>query len=108
MAKFIEQNHGAYWARRAELLLVRIGEGSGDGSMEILGRTADDLYRKGRHDDAIAAYDKASDAARQAGDAKRAFEFRYKAALVEQGRGEHDDACRRFQRLAHLSRSCVL
>jgi hypothetical protein len=99
-AEFIEQAHGPYWARRAELLLVRIGAGSGDGSIEILLRTADDLYKKGRLGDAVAAYDKAADAAQKASDDKHAFEFAYKAALVQQSRSERDDASRRFQQLA--------
>ena len=99
-AKFIEQTHGAYWARRAELLLVRIGQGSGDGSLEILRRTADDLYRKGQLDDAVAAYEKAAAAAEQTDDQRSAFEFAYKAALVQQSRRLHDDASDRFRGLA--------
>ncbi|MEX0818331.1 MAG: hypothetical protein WD070_02025 [Pirellulaceae bacterium] len=99
-SRFIEQEHGAYWARRAELLLVRIGAGSGDGSVEILRRTADDLYRKGNLDDAVAAYDKAATAAMQADAAEQSFEFAYKAALILQRQGRHAAAATRFQQLA--------
>ncbi|MDA1051480.1 MAG: hypothetical protein O3C40_13510 [Planctomycetota bacterium] len=99
-AKFIEQEHGAYWARRAEILLVRIGAGSGDGSVEILRRTADELYRKGNLDDALAAYDKAAAAAIKAEAPEQRFEFAYKAALVLQQQRRHAEAATRFQQLA--------
>ena len=98
-AKFIEQTHGAYWSRRAELLLVRVGQGSGDGSIEILRRSADDLYRQGKLADAIAAYDKAS-AAAQASDSSLAFELAYKAALVEQQLKQFSAAASRFRAAA--------
>lgn len=99
-AKFIEQTHGNYWGRRAELLLVRIGQGSGDGSLEILRRTADDLYRKRRHADAVAAYEKAAEAAKSSGDREHAFEFAYKAALVEQEQKLFEAASDRFRKAA--------
>ncbi|MEO8498241.1 MAG: hypothetical protein ABI614_24510, partial [Planctomycetota bacterium] len=98
-AKFVEQEHGLYWARRAEILLVRIGAGSGDGSVEILRRTADDLYRKGNLDDAIAAYDKAAEAAK-ADAPEQSFELAYKAALILQQQKKHTEAATRFQQLA--------
>lgn len=103
-AKFIEQTHGTYWGRRAELLLVRIGQGSGDGSLEILRRTADDLYRKRRFSDAIAAYDKAVKAASAGGDQQHAFEFAYKAALVQQEQKLSEEAGQRFRQLALSSK----
>lgn len=99
-AKFVEQEHGLYWARRAEILLVRIGAGSGDGSVEILRRTADDLYRKGNLDDAVAAYDKAAAAAPD-----QSFELAYKAALILQQQKRHAEAAKRFQQLALAQQS---
>ena len=99
-AKFVEQEHGLYWARRAEILLVRIGAGSGDGSVDILRRTADELYRKGNLDDAIAAYDKAAAAASQAAAPDQSFELAYKAALVLQQQKKHAEAATRFKKLA--------
>ncbi|MCB9938999.1 MAG: hypothetical protein H6823_12200 [Planctomycetaceae bacterium] len=104
-AKFVEQEHGAYWARRAEILLVRIGAGSGDGSVDILRRTADDLYRKGNLDDAITAYDKAAAAAINAAELDQSFELAYKAALVLQQQQKHPEAATRFQKLALAQKS---
>lgn len=104
-AKFVEQEHGAYWARRAEILLVRIGAGSGDGSVDILTRTADDLYRKGNLDDAIAAYDKAAAAAMKTGATDQSFELSYKAALVQQQQKKHVEAAKRFRELALAQKS---
>ena len=104
-AKFVEQEHGAYWARRAEILLVRIGAGSGDGSVDILRRTADDLYRKGSLDDAIAAYDKAAAAAMKANAPDQSFELAYKAALVFQQQEKHLEAATRFQQLANSQKT---
>ena len=99
-AQFIEQEHGMYWARRAEILLIRIGAGSGDGSVDILKRTADDLYRKGKLDDAVAAYDKAASAARTADSMEQSFSLAYKAARVVEQQKRFADASHRFQSLA--------
>jgi hypothetical protein len=99
-SKFIEQEHGTYWARRAELLLIRVGAGSGDGSVEILRRMADDLYRKGSFGDAVVAYDKAANAAQETGDVKLSFELSYKAALVLQQEEQYAEAASYFRRLA--------
>ncbi len=99
-AAFIEQTHGVYWARIAEMLLVRVGAGSGDGSVEILRRSADDLYRKGSLDDAVSAYDKAAEAAEQANDPTQRFELAYKAALVRQQQIKHAESSERFHKLS--------
>ncbi len=104
-ATFVEQEHGRYWARRAEILLIRIGAGSGDGSVEILRRTADDLYRKGNLADAVAAYDKAAAAAIKAEDADQRFALSYKAALVLQQQKRHAEAATRFQNIAHSQKT---
>jgi len=103
-AKFVEQEHGSYWARRSEILLVRVGAGSGDGSVEILRRTADDLYRKGNLDDAIAAYDKAAAAATTSAAPDQCFELAYKAALILQQQKRHAEAAARLQRLALIQK----
>ena len=99
-AQFVEQEHGPYWARRAEILLVRIGAGSGDGSVEILRRTADDLYRRGNLEDAVAAYDKAATAAIKSKAVDQSFTLSYKAALVLQQQKRYAEAAARFKKLA--------
>ncbi|MGE0755807.1 MAG: hypothetical protein AB7F89_11705 [Pirellulaceae bacterium] len=96
--KYVEQNYGPYWGRRAEILLVRVGGQHGGGNVEILRRAADDLYLKGRFEEALAAYDQA--AARQPPGSTEAFDLAYKAALVQRQRHQHADAARRFRDLA--------
>ena len=57
----MEQKHGTYWGRRAELaLLAVVGKGIGNGDAEIIGRTADNLYKKGQLDEAITTYERAA------------------------------------------------
>jgi hypothetical protein len=97
----LEQTHGPYWGRRGELELLRVaGSGVGTRSVEVLSRTADNLYLQGAYDDAIVAYERAARQARIGGDAASAFELEYKAGLIEQQRERYATASRRFERLA--------
>jgi tetratricopeptide (TPR) repeat protein len=98
--EFIEQTHGPYWGRRAELLLVGANQRAGSGNVNILVRAARDLYLKGRLDDAVVAYDRAVGVAAADGDTKQSFALAYKAALIEQQRKRHSEARRRFRELA--------
>ncbi len=100
MAELIEQTHGPYWSRRANLLLVRsAGSGGGSHDLEILIRVADDLYVKRQFDEAIAAYDKAAEQALSMSDAQQSFTLFYKAALVEHTRQRHAPAAARLRSL---------
>lgn len=86
--KFIEQQHGGFWGRRGDLLLIAAaGRSELAGDAEILTRAADDLFRKGELADAAAAYERAAAAA--GSDADLAFQLRYKSALVHQQRKDH-------------------
>jgi tetratricopeptide (TPR) repeat protein len=94
----IEQFHGPYWARRAEMLLsgyVRRSPEAGD--VEMLARAAESSYRGGRLDDAMEAYDRAVELARSQGAADRAFELAYVAATIEHRRDRHEAALRRYR-----------
>ena len=66
-------------------------------NVEILARAADNLYRKKQLDDALAAYEKAGQAAQAVGDVKRAFELRYKAGLIDHVREQREPAARRLR-----------
>ncbi len=89
--KQIEQMHGPYWGRVAELRLLRHAGMNGNSSnLVVLERTADDLYRKDKFSEAVDAYDATANAAQQAGNNDLAFRVLYKAALIEQKRGNTD------------------
>ncbi|MCO6454427.1 MAG: hypothetical protein J5I93_03845, partial [Pirellulaceae bacterium] len=95
----VEQRHGTYVSRRAELLLVRRG-GRGASNLDVLERTAANFFRRGELDEAVATYDEAAQAATQADAPQQAFALAYKAALIEQQRQRHADAGQRFRQLA--------
>ncbi len=95
----MERQHGPFWGRRAELLLVRRG-GGGSANLEVLERTAANFYRKGQLDEAIDAYDQAAARATEGGLAEAAFGLGYKAALIEQQRKRHEEAGRRLREVA--------
>jgi tetratricopeptide (TPR) repeat protein len=101
MVRLLEESHGPYWGRRAELLLVRsVRQGSGVHDLEVLVRSADDLYLRKQFDDAVAAYEQAAKKALEGMDAAQAFTLYYKAALVEQQQEHHAAAAKKLQNLA--------
>jgi hypothetical protein len=98
MVRLIEELHGPFWGRRADLLLVNsIGGSRGLADVEILTRTADNLVRKQQWDEAVSAYEKAAEAAKSAGHDEQTFALRYKAGLVEHTRQNHAAACQRLR-----------
>jgi len=97
----IETRHGPYWGRRAEMRLAGYVRGEpGGGSLDMLVRAAESAYRSGNLDEALAAYDRAREAARQQGAPDRAFALGYTAAAIEHDRGRHNPAVGRFRELA--------
>jgi tetratricopeptide (TPR) repeat protein len=101
LVQFIELHHGPYWGRRAELFLLgRVGKTASQDNLELLRRTADEFVRKEQLAEALLAYDRAAEMARQAQDADSAFQLAYKAALVQQRRGRIDDTIERLADLA--------
>ena len=98
---YLERIHGPYWGRRAELELLRVaGSGSGDSNVEILARTADNLYLKDQFEEAITTYERAAGRARAGRDLPSAFALEYKAALIEQQLQRFTAAAQRLRRLA--------
>lgn len=100
-AEAMERRHGPYWSRRAGMRLARaVGSAAGSADVAVLVRAAENAYRGGRPNDALAAYDRAAQEADQAGDAAKAFDLGYTAAAIESQRGRHAEAVVRFRRLA--------
>ena len=99
--RLIEQQHGAYWHRRAEgLLAATAAAGAGAGNLDVLVHAAQDAFHRDRPDEAVVAYDRAAEKALELEDADRAYELFCAAALIEDRREHHEAAMRRFARLA--------
>jgi len=97
----IEQEHGEYWGRRAELrLLEHAGSRGAPSNLDVLERTADELYRKEKFTEAVNAYDQAADLALAGGFDEVALKLSYKAALVVQQQGDLNEFINRLVTLA--------
>ena len=97
----IEQAHGPLWSRKAESLLASsIAVSDTAPSAALLMRLAGSYYRGGRIDEALAAYDRASATARQAGDVGAAFDAALAAATIERERHALRPALDRYRKLA--------
>ena len=101
MVHQIEQTHGAYWTRRAEMFLAHAAAGEGGaGNVDLLVRTAQHSYTRKQYDDAVAAFERAALKARQLDETDRAFQLFHTAARIEHDRGRRREALRRFRSLA--------
>lgn len=97
----IEQAHGPRWSRKAESLLASSIAGSDAApSTAVLMRLAGSYYRGGKIAEAVAAYDRASATAQQAGDSGAAFDAALAAATIERERKELRGAIDRYRKLA--------
>ncbi len=101
-SRLIEQVYGPYWRHLAGMLLADQVHSAADGSgnARLMIEAADDLYRGGRIDDALAGYDRAAALAVRQGERTTAFDAGYKAAAIEHARNRHAEALRRFRELA--------
>ncbi|MFK7766853.1 MAG: tetratricopeptide repeat protein [Mariniblastus sp.] len=93
-AKRVEQTHGPYWARRANLALINsvsnstnsiAGSGSpstGEASLDLLIRIADEAMRKKQFDDALKAYDQAARKAASSGSNDLALQMDIRASQI--------------------------
>lgn len=101
LVRTIEQQHGAYWMRRAEALLGRhIAASPQSQDAEMLSRAAANFFRSDKPDEALATYDKAAQIARESGSDQQAFDLAFTAASIEQRRGRYDAAARRYREAA--------
>lgn len=101
MLSTIDRRHGAYWQRRAQSVLVTAAEhGMGVGNLDVLTHVAEDCYRLGELDEAVAKYTEAAAKAKDAGMAGQAFELALKAASIDHSRQRHAEALQRFRQAA--------
>jgi hypothetical protein len=101
LGELIVRRNGPYWGRRAENhLAVAVVSSPTTGDPELLVKAAESLYRQNNPDGALSAYDEAVAKARAVGRTDIAFSAGLTAAAVEQARGRHAEAARRFAALA--------
>lgn len=101
MVERIEQQHGAFWTRRANQLLVnRLGTAPASGNLQVMTRTADNLYLKNQLDEAITAYEDAAANALSNNDLESAFTLLSKTVLIEKKRGDTKAMVDKLRRLA--------
>ncbi|MHC4400359.1 MAG: tetratricopeptide repeat protein [Planctomycetota bacterium] len=100
LVRLIRRLHGPYWTRRAQMLLSGYVRDVPGGDLDMWIQTAEDAYHSQRHDDALAAYDRAVSLAQKQGDPGRAFDLGFVAATIEHHRGRHPQAMSRYRRLA--------
>jgi tetratricopeptide (TPR) repeat protein len=87
--------------RKAEMLLARaMADSTGPQSAELLAQAAAGYYRGGQLDRALAAYDQASQRAREMRQPEQAFQSAFTAATIEKERHHYRDALARYRALA--------
>lgn len=97
----IKQRHGAYWGRRAELLLIGVaGQSATMNNLAIIEKTADDLFKREQMDEAISAYHAGASQAEEQGDIETAFRLYYKAAQVDLNRKETEKYLAQLRQLS--------
>lgn len=103
MAKNVAQQHGPYWGRLAELVLIGGDSGSAvasSTSLDILMGAGDEAWRKKNFDDAVKAFDKAQSQAETEGNQAIAMSAGMKAAKIFELQKLHQEAGQRLVALA--------
>jgi tetratricopeptide (TPR) repeat protein len=96
----IRNSHGTAWAARAEEQLANSVANAFSGSLSLWEQAAQTHYRAGQIDEAITAYERASQQAVTNGDADKAFKMAFLAATLEHQRKNYGEAAGRYRELA--------
>lgn len=99
----IEASHGAWWGRRASLMVVGVAGSTGDNTnLDLLVRVASDAQSKQQWAEAISALDAAIVQAESENENNRelAASLAFRAAAIEQDQKKHGEAAQRFEALA--------
>ena len=98
----IEQQHGGYWGRLANLSVVGTAssQGAPGTNLDLLIRVADEAQRKKQWPEAIKALDAAFEKSAAAGQQEIAWKLGFRAASIAQTLQQHDNAADRFESLA--------
>ena len=96
-----EREAGGYWSFRSRALLERVHDEAVYGqAVAALIQQARGLYSGGRHEEAVAAYEMAQNAARQSGQPQTAFDLGYTGASIQLETGRYPQAASSFLALA--------
>lgn len=100
--RHIEQYHTPYWTRRAELELAATASRDANqaADVEVLARTAANLYRRQQIPEALAAYSQAAQLANQLNLKGEAFELGFQVAAIHHQNSDAARASEAFRRLA--------
>ncbi len=97
----IERRSGPYWGRRAQMLLARYVDLAPAGaSLPMQVHAAENAYRSGHPEQALAAYDRARAMAAEEGQPEQAFALGLAAATIEHDRHHDAEALERYRQLA--------
>ncbi|MGQ9605908.1 MAG: hypothetical protein ACUVTW_06875 [Thermogutta sp.] len=100
MLENLRQTGDPYWVRRAELFLAGRGGAASGNDDAMIAVAAENAFRAGRIQEALAGFDRAQAAALRRGAVAEAFRFGLTAAAIASERGDHGEAYRRFAELA--------
>ena len=97
----IAARHSPYWARRAKLLLANtLARVPGVKDVTVLVASAEQYWHAGRWSEALAAYDRAIEQARQSLSRDAMFQLELTAASIEEARGTPARAVQRYRQAA--------
>ncbi|GEM_PF-1622309 len=96
----IRQRYGAYWGRRAQMILSRRLATVAQDDWQLLAQAAEHAFHGGQYAEAVAAFDRASRLAEQNGASEQAFVLGFQAATVCHLQANHVEAAARYRRLA--------
>lgn len=103
LTESIEQNHGGYWGRLANLAVVgtAVRDSNNGTNLDLLIRVADEAQRKKQWDEALQALDAAFAQAVKTNQSEIAWKLGFRAASIEQSQGKFPEAKKRFESLAN-------
>ena len=98
--KSIENLHGTYWGRRANLALIASTESSGAGGSETLIRVARESYRKKKYLQSIEEFEKAASAARKELNRKLELELKFQAVSIHRSLSQHHEVLTKAKKIS--------
>ena len=97
----MEQQVSSYWVRQAEMILsVPQQESAGTTELEIMSRTAANLYRREQYAEACVAYQRAAQLAMDLNLSRQAFDLGMKAAAIKYRTQAFNEAVPALRQLA--------